>query len=232
MAGDSSIGLGSQRPLVSVGVTRSLLRARTVARGLDPASRKAGPGRGPSRVEALMTGPAVCVGIDVSKATLDLALRPTGERWTVANEAAAIQTLAQDLRPHAPDLIVLEATGGFEPAVVAALAAAGLPVVVANPRQVRDVARATGQRAKTDAIDAEGAGALRRARAPRAPPAARTRRPKRSTRCSPDGGNSSTCWSPRRIASASLARWSGAASPSTFAGSSGGSATSITRSAR
>jgi transposase len=179
-----------------------------------------------------MTGPAVCVGIDVSKATLDLALRPTGERWTVANEAAAIQTLAQDLRPHAPDLIVLEATGGFEPAVVAALAAAGLPVVVANPRQVRDVARATGQRAKTDAIDAEGAGALRRARAPRAPPAARTRRPKRSTRCSPDGGNSSTCWSPRRIASAAPGRWSGGASPSTFAGSSGGSATSITRSAR
>ena len=145
MAGDSSIGLGSQRPFVSVGVTRSSLRARTVARGLDPASRKAGPGRGPSRVEAPMTGPAVCVGIDVSKATLDLALRPTGERWTVANEAAAIQALAQDLRPHAPDLIVLEATGGFEHAVVAALAAAGLPVVVANPRQVRDFARATGQ---------------------------------------------------------------------------------------
>jgi transposase len=102
-----------------------------------------------------MTGPAVCVGIDVSKATLDLALRPTGERWTVANEAAAIEALAQDLRPHAPSLIVLEATGGFEHAVVAALAAAGLPVIVANPRQVRDFARATGQLAKTDAIDAE-----------------------------------------------------------------------------
>ncbi len=83
MAGDSSMGLGSPRPLVSQGVTRPSLRARTVARGQDPAFRKAGPGRGPSRVEAPMAGPAVCVGIDVSKATLDLALRPTGEQWTV-----------------------------------------------------------------------------------------------------------------------------------------------------
>ena len=80
MAGDSSIRLGSARPLVSQGVTRPSLRARTVARGLDPASCQAGPGRGPSRVEAPMSGPAVCVGIDVSKATVDLALRPTGER--------------------------------------------------------------------------------------------------------------------------------------------------------
>lgn len=101
-----------------------------------------------------MTGPAVCVGIDVAQATLDLALRPTGERWTLANAEPAIQSLVQALRPHAPSLIVLEATGGFEHAVVAALAAAGLPVVVANPRQVRDLARATGQLAKTDAIDA------------------------------------------------------------------------------
>lgn len=155
MAGDSSMRLGSARPLVSQGVTRPSLRARTVARGLDPASRKAGPGRGPSGVEAPMTGLAVCVCIDVSKATLDLALRPTGERWTLANDEAAIQSLVQDLRPRAPSLIVLEATGGFEHAVVAALAAGGLPVVVANPRQVRDFARATGQLAKTDAIDAQ-----------------------------------------------------------------------------
>ncbi len=91
-----------------------------------------------------MPGPAVCVGIDVAQATLDLALRPTGERWTLANAEPAIQSLVQALRPHAPSLIVLEATGGFEHAVVAALAAAGLPVVVANPRQVRDFARATG----------------------------------------------------------------------------------------
>jgi transposase len=102
-----------------------------------------------------MSGPAVFVGIDVAKATLDLALRPSGERWTVANEEAAIHALVQALRPRAPTLVVLEATGGFEHAVVAALAAVGLPVVVANPRQVRDFARATGQLAKTDAIDAQ-----------------------------------------------------------------------------
>ena len=102
-----------------------------------------------------MAGPAVCVGIDVSKATLDLALRPTGERWTVANEAAAIQVLAQDLRPHAPSLIVLEATGGFETVVAAALAGARLPLAVVNPRQIRDFARAMSRLAKTDALDAE-----------------------------------------------------------------------------
>jgi hypothetical protein len=231
MAGDSSMCLGSARPFVRQGVTRPSLRARTVARGLDPASRKAGPGRGPSRVEAPMSGPAVCVGIDVSKATLDLAVRPSGERWTLAHDEAAIQALVHDLRPRAPSLIVLEATGGFEHAVVAALAAAGLPVVVANPRQVRDFARATGQLAKTDAIDARcsrsspSACGPSRARCP-------TRPPKRSTRCSPAGGSSSTCWSPRRIASASPARWSGGASPSTFAGWNGGSVMSTTSSGK
>jgi transposase len=101
-----------------------------------------------------MTPPAVCVGIDVAKATLDIALRPSGAHRTIANEPAAIAALVAELQPHAPLLIVLEATGGFEHAVVAALAAAALPVVVVNPRQVRDFARATGQLAKTDAIDA------------------------------------------------------------------------------
>jgi len=102
-----------------------------------------------------MTGPAVFVGIDVAKATLDIALRPSGERWQLPNEDAALAPLLARLTPAAPALIVLEATGGFEHAVVAALAAVGLPVVVANPRQVRDFARATGQLAKTDAIDAQ-----------------------------------------------------------------------------
>lgn len=100
-------------------------------------------------------GPAVFVGIDVAKATLDIAVRPSGERWQVSNDDAALKTLVPRLAAGAPTLIVLEATGGFERAVVAALAAAGLPVVVANPRQVRDFARATGQLAKTDAIDAQ-----------------------------------------------------------------------------
>jgi transposase len=96
----------------------------------------------------------VFVGIDVAKTSLDIAARP-GERWQLANEEAAYPLLLARLRSLAPTLVVLEATGGFEHAVVAALAAAGLPVVVANPRQVRDFARATGQLAKTDAIDAQ-----------------------------------------------------------------------------
>jgi transposase len=101
-----------------------------------------------------MTSP-VFIGIDVAKATLDIAVRPSGECWQLANEDAAWPALLTRLGPLAPTLVVLEATGGFEHAVVAALAAAGVPVVVANPRQVRDFARATGQLAKTDAIDAQ-----------------------------------------------------------------------------
>jgi transposase len=94
------------------------------------------------------------VGIDVAKAHLDIALRPTGERWTVTNDDAGIAALVTRLQQLAPQLIVLEATGGYQRAVVAALAAAGLPVVVVNPRQARDFAKATGQLAKTDVLDA------------------------------------------------------------------------------
>lgn len=94
------------------------------------------------------------VGIDVSKAALDVAQRPTGEAWRVANEEAGIAELVDRLRPLRPELIVLEATGGLERLVVAALALAGLPVAVVNPRQVRDFAKATGRLAKTDALDA------------------------------------------------------------------------------
>lgn len=101
-----------------------------------------------------MADPTCFVGIDVSKATLDLAVRPTGERWQVPNDDPALPELVVRLRARAPTRLVLEATGGYEHAVVAALAAAGLPVVVANPRQVRDFGRATGLLAKTDRIDA------------------------------------------------------------------------------
>lgn len=94
------------------------------------------------------------VGIDVAKATLELAVRPTDQRQQVANDDAGIQALVAELTTLQPMLIVCEATGGYEAALVAALGAAGLPVVVANPRQVRDFARATGQLAKTDALDA------------------------------------------------------------------------------
>ena len=95
------------------------------------------------------------VGIDVAKGELVVAVRPSGARWTVTNDERGVEALVAQLRREAPDLIVLEATGGYELLCVAALAAATLPVVVANPRQVRDFAKATGQRAKTDRIDAE-----------------------------------------------------------------------------
>src|SRR5262245_53469948 len=94
------------------------------------------------------------VGIDVAKAQLDIAVRPSGERWAVPNDATGSGTLVDRLQPLHPTLIVLEATGGLERAATTALATAGLPVVVVNPRQARDFARATGQLAKTDALDA------------------------------------------------------------------------------
>lgn len=94
------------------------------------------------------------VGIDVSKGTLDVQVRPTDAQWTVANDDAGIRALVAQLQTAAPAQIVIEATGGYELAVVSALAAAGLPVIVVNPRAVRDFARATGQLAKTDQLDA------------------------------------------------------------------------------
>ena len=101
-----------------------------------------------------MSAPQFFVGIDVAKAQLDIALRPTGERRAVANDEPGIAALVARLQAVQPTLIVLEATGGSQWAVVAALAAASLPVAVVNPRQTRDFAKATGQLAKTDALDA------------------------------------------------------------------------------
>jgi transposase len=101
-----------------------------------------------------MSAPQLCAGVDVAKAPLDIALRPTGERWAVAHDDAGMATLVARLQAVQPTLIVLEATGGYQRAAVAALAATGLPVVVVNPRHARDVAKATGPLAKTDALDA------------------------------------------------------------------------------
>jgi transposase len=97
----------------------------------------------------------VYAGIDVSKAILEVAVRPTSQRWSVANKEKGISRLVSRLQALSPALIVLEATGGLELPIVAALGAASLPVVVVNPRQVRDFARATGKLAKTDVLDAE-----------------------------------------------------------------------------
>jgi transposase len=95
------------------------------------------------------------VGIDVAKAELVVAVHPSHECWTVANDERGVRTLVDRLVALTPTLIVLEATGGYERLGVAALGAAELPVVVANPRHVRDFARATGQLAKTDRLDAD-----------------------------------------------------------------------------
>ena len=101
-----------------------------------------------------MAGEARFVGIDVSKAQLDVAVRPTGKRWTLPYDQTGIEGLIPQIVDLEPALVLLEATGGLELPLVAALAAASLPVVVVNPRQVRDFARATGRLAKTDSLDA------------------------------------------------------------------------------
>jgi transposase len=94
------------------------------------------------------------VGIDVSKRTLTVAVYPTGERWTSETTAPAVAALVKRVQGLMPRIIVVEATGGYERAVAAALAAAELPVAVVNPRQVRAFAQALGHTAKTDSIDA------------------------------------------------------------------------------
>ena len=94
------------------------------------------------------------VGIDVAKDRLDVHVRPSGEAFSVARDGKGLDELVARLRALDVALIVLEATGGFETTVAGALCAAGLPLAVVNPRQIRDFARATGRLAKTDAIDA------------------------------------------------------------------------------
>ena len=94
------------------------------------------------------------VGIDVSKARLDVAVRPSGEQFSVSNDESGRQQLRKRLLKLKPNRVVLEPSGGYEVLVVQALAAAELPVVVINARQVRQFAQALGRLAKTDAIDA------------------------------------------------------------------------------
>jgi transposase len=103
-----------------------------------------------------MSEPDVFVGIAVSKVQLDVALRPSADRWPVSHDEPGIAPVVERLRTIQPALIVLEATGGLEVPVAGALAEAGRPVVVVNPRHARDVATATGRLAKTDPLDAQG----------------------------------------------------------------------------
>lgn len=94
------------------------------------------------------------IGIDVAKAELAVAVRPTGQAWTVPNTEAGWAALVAQLGALPPTLVVCEASGGYEGPLVSTLAAAALPVVVVNPRQVRDFAKALGRLAKTDRLDA------------------------------------------------------------------------------
>jgi transposase len=96
----------------------------------------------------------VFVGIDVAKAHLDVHVRPSGEAFTVPRDGESVANLADRLKALSPVVVVLEATGGFETIVAATLSGAGLPMAVINPRQIRSFARAVGQLAKTDALDA------------------------------------------------------------------------------
>jgi len=97
---------------------------------------------------------AIYVGIDVSKDRLDVHVRPSGEAFAVARDGKGLEELVARLQVISPALIAVEATGGFETIVAAALAGAQLPLVVVNPAQIRHFAQAVGQRAKTDPIDA------------------------------------------------------------------------------
>ena len=127
-------------------------RARTIARVKTRIESKIGRPRGLTRETEMST--ERFVGIDVALATLAIGVWPEQRVWEIANAPEAIEQLVGELRALAPERIVLEGTGGLQAPVVAALGLAGLPVVVMNPRQIRDFAKGKGQRAKTDAIDA------------------------------------------------------------------------------
>ena len=105
-------------------------------------------------MDAMVTELNIFVGIDVAKRSLDVHALPGGDSFTVARDGSGLDELVERLRILPPVLIVLEATGGYEKVVLATLAGAGLPVLAVNPRQIRDFARACGQLAKTDRLDA------------------------------------------------------------------------------
>ena len=111
-------------------------------------------GRASNSQEVFMEQEATYVGIDVAKAQVDVAVRPTDDRWEVSHDEAGVRQLVSQLKTLEPVMVLLEASGGLELPLVAALATEELPVVVVNPRQVRDFARATGKLAKTDSLDA------------------------------------------------------------------------------
>ena len=98
--------------------------------------------------------PACFVGLDIAKDHIDVSVRPTEDQWRSDQTDAGIGELVTRVIALTPALVVVESTGGYETAVVTALAVAHVPVAIVNPRQVRDFAKAIGRLAKTDAIDA------------------------------------------------------------------------------
>jgi transposase len=112
----------------------------------------------------------IVVGIDVSKAQLDVHVAPSGEAWSAANDAEGLAALAERLLELKPQVVALEATGGLETIAAGVLASAGLPVAVVNPARVRAFAAALGQRAKTDPIDAWVIARFAQATCPKARP--------------------------------------------------------------
>jgi transposase len=102
-----------------------------------------------------MSSSPVFIGVDVSKTRLDVAARPSGECWQVSNDPAGIAELTGHVKDLSPELVLFEATGGYERPLAWSLAEAGVPYAVTNPRQARDFAKATGRIAKTDKIDAQ-----------------------------------------------------------------------------
>lgn len=137
-------------PEIAVQPTRS--RARTVAR-----AQSSYPARPGVRSVRSKRGPMAdaYVGVDVSKAWLDIAVRPSGEIWRVSNDEAGFAQLMEKLKQVGPKIVVMEATGGYQAPLTAALSVGGFVVAVVNPRQIRDFGRASGQLAKTDVLDAE-----------------------------------------------------------------------------
>src|SRR5512147_1130100 len=138
--------IGRDRPLASRSPEAVSSMGRHV-RFLDsphscPGRSSPHPARPGGQEEFSMPKPPVFVGIDIAKGELVVAVRPTGEQWTTANTAAAGPTLVARLHALAPQLIVCEASGGYEIPVAGLLGAAALPIVVVNPRQVRDFAKA------------------------------------------------------------------------------------------
>ena len=153
---DRPLALWSRRPWESAGRRVDSRKQPVQMPGPRARIRKVGQPDVPStsRKEPVQSAREMFVGIDVSKAKLDIHVLPGDQAWTVSNESTDVGALVSRLATLKPTLIVLEATGGLERRALAQLLAAKLPAVAVNPRQVRDFARATGHLAKTDILDA------------------------------------------------------------------------------